>query len=128
MESYQGQSSHSAMPLLHQWLQLSEAETRSIQADDWGELDRIQNAKAVLQSQLSKSDTGDYSNEIREMADILISIEAENSHVLECKLNELQNRMNDDSKSLSNMNNVQNAYSHASLNSRHSISRLEQLT
>ncbi len=116
------------MPLLHQWLQLSEAETHSIKADDWVELDRIQNAKAVLQSQLSKSDTGDYSNEIREMADILISIEAENRHVLECKLNELQKRMDDDSKSLSNMNNVQNAYIHAPLNSRHSISRLELLT
>ena len=128
MESHQEQTLKSALPLLHQWLQLSEAETRSIQANDWEELDRIQNAKAALQSQLSKSDTDNYSNEIREMADILISIEAENRHELECKLNNLQKRMDDDSKSLNNMHNVQNAYIHASLNSRHSISRLEQLT
>jgi len=119
---------HPALPLLFQWLHLSEEETKSIKTSDWAEVSRIQNAKAVLQSQLSEQNADNNTNEISEIADTLIAIETNNRHLLDSRLIELKKRMDDDSKSLSNMNNVQNAYIHAPLNSRHSISRLELLT
>lgn len=102
-----------ALPLLQAWGQLSEAETRAIETGDWDEVDRLQNEKSRLQEQLSQLNPTTDSDQDREWASYLISLEAHNRALVEKGLNAIQLQMDTDSRSLNNMHNVQRAYVHA---------------
>tara|TARA_B100001123_G_scaffold31234_1_gene32830 strand:- start:4013 stop:4393 length:381 start_codon:yes stop_codon:yes gene_type:complete len=111
----------STLPLLQSWGELSVAESHAIEAGDWNEVDRLQNEKSQLRQQLESTDNNNDTDQDREWGIYLLSLEAHNRSLIEKCLDSIQQQMENDSRSIKNLQNVQRAYSHAPLRNNGSL-------
>ena len=114
-------STSPTLPLLQSWGELSVAESNAIEAGDWKEVDRLQNKKSLLRKQLESTENNHDTDQDREWGIYLLSLEAHNRSLIEKCLDSIQQQMENDSRSIKNLQNVQRAYSHAPLRNNGSL-------
>ena len=106
----------SSGPLLREWKQLTDAETRAIRFQDWEELRRVHDEKEALQEKLAHSrdddlDTPDETGQTpRQLAQELVGREQANGNLLSQQMQQTRDQISTENRSINTMNRVQQAY------------------
>jgi hypothetical protein len=125
MESSKDKSRQNPLPCLQEWQRLTAAETLAIEANHWDELAPLQASKGDLQRQMESKDFS--SIDPKWEADIIAG-EAKNRDLLQEKLDDLQFHLNEDNRSMKNIQRIHRAYGHLPLHERQTRPIWHQVT
>tara|TARA_A100001037_G_scaffold299797_1_gene326158 strand:- start:185 stop:562 length:378 start_codon:yes stop_codon:yes gene_type:complete len=110
---------------LETWRRLSDAETEVIKNGNLAELIQFQGQKDDLRAQMEPMD---FSEVNPKWASALIAREQHNHYLLQGKMEELQLQLNEEGRSMGNIQKVHRAYGHQPINERQSKPIWHQVT
>ena len=125
MEPAKENSHQDPLPCLQEWLRLTNAETLAIEAEYWDELAQLHTAKSGLKLRMESLD---FSHTDSQWETDIISNEEKNRDLLQEKLDDLQLRLNEDNRSMNNIQRIHRAYGHQPLHERQTAPIWHQVT
>lgn len=96
--------------LLREWHRLAREESVAIALQDWGELNRLLEAKARLQELLEDYPDAAYTSEDRQIVNTLVGITQQHQQLLGHEMDSLRRQIAEEDKNLSNGRKVSAAY------------------